>query len=70
MPRKYEPIIAYEYIWGDAYRFADMRESRYGQWVPLRVYLDETARLRKQIERLENKARRLSESIPTTRTDG
>lgn len=70
MPRKYEPSVTYEYGWYDAYPVGIMVESRTGEWVPLRVYLDETARLRKQIERLENETRRLSESISTERTDG
>lgn len=65
MPRKYTPVVMYDHTWykDQPYYFGAMEESKYGQWVPLRVYLDETARLRKQIERLENETRRLNQKL-------
>ena len=55
MPRKYEPTheVEYERWGGGEYHHARMRESRNGEWVPLKVFEDEMKRLSCQIKRLK-----------------
>ena len=66
MPRKYEPYtyLSNQYSdWTYANTEVAMKESKHGQWIPLKVYNDETARLRAQVERLKNENRRIKDSI-------
>lgn len=54
MPRKYEPCIrSDEYSFGYWSNYADMRESPDGKWVPLQVFIDTTAQLRAENQRLK-----------------
>lgn len=55
MPRKYEPVIVYENTWayGDDLPYAKMKESPDGKWVPLEVFVNATAQLRAENERLK-----------------
>jgi len=57
MPRKYTPEVETEYYDYDpnTYYNAVMVESKYGEWVPLKTFKDETARLQAIIERLKSK---------------
>lgn len=65
MPRLYKPKVKTEYgcgmYDGDKYHEAVMEESKYGKWVKLETFNDETARLRAQIERLNAHVRDLQE---------
>lgn len=61
MVKKYDPEAFLEYPYCDSYSIAcsKMVESRYGEWVKLKTYIDETDRLKKQIERLQNHQKKL-----------
>jgi len=55
MVRKYKPTIdetwhSYEH---DVTRTPDMEECKHGEWVRLETYVNETKRLKKQIEKLK-----------------
>ena len=66
MPRKYKPEVDVEYYDYDPtpYCEAVMVESKYGEWVSLKTFEDETARLQATIKRLEAKLRsKLDEQI-------
>lgn len=56
MPRKYTPVHKIEYDgWcsSDDFHYAEMEEDKNGQWVPLKVFEDETSRLNAAIIRLK-----------------
>jgi hypothetical protein len=56
MPRKYKPVVKTEYSYRDSTwdeHYARMEEDRYGQWVPLKVFEDEQARLNAMILKLK-----------------
>ncbi len=55
MPRKYNPVVKTEYEnWTDyAFHSAKMEEDKNGQWVPLKVFENEYARLNAMIIKLK-----------------
>jgi hypothetical protein len=56
MPRKYNPSVKTDYAqsdWDIDYTYATMEESKYGEWVPLKVFEDETNRLNTIIDKLK-----------------
>jgi len=57
MPRKYEPKSVINYQCEYDFYEAVMVESKYGEWVSLKTFEDETARLQATIKRLEAKLR-------------
>jgi hypothetical protein len=62
MPRKYNPIhkVEYGYWQGDTdYHYAEMEEQKNGEWVPLKVFEDETNRLNAVILRLKKQLNKL-----------
>jgi hypothetical protein len=64
MPRKYNPVVTTEYQrWEEEpYVYAEMQEDKYGQWVPLKVFEDEYARLNAMILKLK---KQLNEKFDT-----
>jgi hypothetical protein len=61
MPRKYNPIYKVEYGrgYGSDYTYATMEESKYCEWVPLKVFEDETNRLNAVILKLKKQLNKL-----------
>lgn len=53
MPRRYQPVHKVDYYWGEEYHTAEMEESKYGEWIPLKVYTDEINRLNAVILKLK-----------------
>jgi hypothetical protein len=64
MPRKYNPVVKTEYEhWCDsAFHSAEMQKDKNGQWVPLKVFEDEYARLNAMILKLK---KQLNEKFDT-----
>jgi len=53
MARKYNPVHEVDYDWGETRHYARMQESKHGQWIPLKVFEDEQARLNAMILKLK-----------------
>ena len=65
MVKKYTPMIDeqwYQYE-PEPTRTAEMEENQHGEWVKLSTYLNETARLKAQIERLKQQVKSLQKGV-------